>query len=236
MRTSEGWDRIDRADHHLLPSLFPSLLPPSFDLPSTFLLSQSSSTALGVTRTLSVMLSSREFRSLERRRSCTRFVRGGEGGRSKERKLTFLPRENLPSSVRGDPPPGSPHQDVYVFLPSPRENLVEEGRRRDEAAEPSILLPNHLVHISSVLTELPFLSFTDAAPKPAYPVITPDLLAELDGFIFCFPTRYGRAPAQVSTFFDRTGGLWASGKLIGKFGGIGELFFLVFLAPQHLSN
>ncbi|KAL7415688.1 flavoprotein-like protein [Mrakia frigida] len=59
-----------------------------------------------------------------------------------------------------------------------------------------------------------------AAPKPAYPVITPDLLAELDGFIFCFPTRYGRAPAQVSTFFDRTGGLWASGKLIGKFGGI----------------
>jgi multimeric flavodoxin WrbA len=29
--------------------------------------------------------------------------------------------------------------------------------------------------------------------------------------------RYGRAPAQVSAFFDKTGGLWASGGLVGKF-------------------
>lgn len=42
-----------------------------------------------------------------------------------------------------------------------------------------------------------------AAPKPNYPVITPDLLAELDGFILVFGARYGRANAQVSTFFDR---------------------------------
>jgi hypothetical protein len=41
-----------------------------------------------------------------------------------------------------------------------------------------------------------------------------------DGFLFGFPTRYGRAPAQVSAFFDQTGGLWASGALIGKFAGV----------------
>ncbi len=44
-------------------------------------------------------------------------------------------------------------------------------------------------------------------------------MKEYDGFLFGFPTRYGRAPAQVSAFFDRTGGLWASGALIGKFAG-----------------
>ncbi len=47
-------------------------------------------------------------------------------------------------------------------------------------------------------------------------MITPDKLKEFDGFIFGFPTRFGRAPAQVSAFFDQTGGLWASGALIGK--------------------
>lgn len=41
-----------------------------------------------------------------------------------------------------------------------------------------------------------------------------------DGFLFGFPTRYGRAPAQVSALFDRTGQLWAKGALTGKFAGV----------------
>jgi len=65
--------------------------------------------------------------------------------------------------------------------------------------------------------------------KPKYPVVTPNDLKELDGFLFGFPTRYGRAPAQVSAFFDATGGLWATGALIGKFGG-------VFRATQGLQE
>ncbi|PWZ00099.1 putative 1,4-benzoquinone reductase [Testicularia cyperi] len=55
------------------------------------------------------------------------------------------------------------------------------------------------------------------APIKDLPVITPNDLKNYDGFILGFPTRYGRAPAQVSAFFDQTGGLWASGALIGKF-------------------
>jgi NAD(P)H dehydrogenase (quinone) len=58
------------------------------------------------------------------------------------------------------------------------------------------------------------------APIESFPEVQPDDLKAYDGFIFAFPTRYGRAPAQVSAFFDRTGGLWASGALIGKFGTI----------------
>ena len=53
--------------------------------------------------------------------------------------------------------------------------------------------------------------------KPKYPIITPDALKELDGFIIGAPTRYGRVPAQVSAFFDQCGQLWFTGALVGKF-------------------
>ncbi|WVR05366.1 NAD(P)H:quinone oxidoreductase, type IV [Kwoniella sp. DSM 27419] len=53
--------------------------------------------------------------------------------------------------------------------------------------------------------------------NPKYPLATPDALKEADGIIFGAPTRYGRVPAQVSAFFDKTGGLWATGGLVGKF-------------------
>ncbi|KAH8920833.1 benzoquinone reductase [Atractiella rhizophila] len=57
-----------------------------------------------------------------------------------------------------------------------------------------------------------------APPKAQYPPFEDvSLLKGYDGYAFGIPTRYGRAPAQVSAFFDRTGGLWASGALVGKF-------------------
>ncbi|ORX72757.1 flavo protein WrbA [Linderina pennispora] len=59
-----------------------------------------------------------------------------------------------------------------------------------------------------------------APPKPDVPVITVDKLTEADGFLFGFPTRFGSAPAQVKSFFDATGGLWAKGALYGKPAGI----------------
>ncbi|KAJ1958776.1 hypothetical protein EC988_000096 [Linderina pennispora] len=67
-----------------------------------------------------------------------------------------------------------------------------------------------------------------APPKPDVPVITVDKLTEADGFLFGFPTRFGSAPAQVKSFFDATGGLWAKGALFGKPAG---LFFST--ASQH---
>lgn len=36
------------------------------------------------------------------------------------------------------------------------------------------------------------------------------------GILFGIPTRYGRAPSQVSALFDQTGGLWSKGALVGK--------------------
>jgi NAD(P)H dehydrogenase (quinone) len=51
-------------------------------------------------------------------------------------------------------------------------------------------------------------------------VATPEVLAEADGLIFGIPTRFGSASSQMQQFFDTTGGLWASGALIGKPAGV----------------
>lgn len=45
------------------------------------------------------------------------------------------------------------------------------------------------------------------------PNITVDQLAEADGFIFGFPTRFGMIPAQVKSFFDACGQLWMKSAL-----------------------
>ena len=48
------------------------------------------------------------------------------------------------------------------------------------------------------------------------PEASPDELADFDAVIFGTPTRFGNMSAQMRTFLDQTGGLWAGGKLRGK--------------------
>jgi len=45
-------------------------------------------------------------------------------------------------------------------------------------------------------------------------------LAEAHAVIFGTPTRFGDMTAQMRTFLDRTGQLWASGALVGKVGSV----------------
>ncbi|KAL5997438.1 hypothetical protein ACLOJK_008368 [Asimina triloba] len=51
-------------------------------------------------------------------------------------------------------------------------------------------------------------------------VIRPEQLAEADGFIFGFPSRFGMMGAQFIAFFESTYDLWASQKLAGKPAGV----------------
>jgi len=60
------------------------------------------------------------------------------------------------------------------------------------------------------------------------PVATPDELAEYDAILLGSPTRYGNMCGQVQAYLDGTGGLWATGALIGKVGGA-----FVSTATQH---
>lgn len=44
----------------------------------------------------------------------------------------------------------------------------------------------------------------------------PDELADYDAIIVGTPTRFANMASQMRSFWDRTGGLWFSGKLVGK--------------------
>lgn len=51
-----------------------------------------------------------------------------------------------------------------------------------------------------------------------HPVIEPDMMADYDAIIVGSPTRFGRLSSQMASYWDRTGGLWMKGALVGKVG------------------
>jgi hypothetical protein len=57
------------------------------------------------------------------------------------------------------------------------------------------------------------------ANQPA-PIATPAELANYDAIVFGTGTRFGNMTGQMRTFLDQTGGLWASGALVGKVGSV----------------
>ena len=90
---------------------------------------------------------------------------------------------------------------------------VAEGARSAEGAE-------------GVLKRVPELGPEDEAKRAArkldqsVPVATVEELADYDAIVFGTPTRFGNMIGQMRGFLDRTGGLWASGGLIGKVGSV----------------
>jgi NAD(P)H dehydrogenase (quinone) len=54
----------------------------------------------------------------------------------------------------------------------------------------------------------------------AAPIATVDELPQYDAIVFGTPTRFGNMTAQMRNFLDQTGGLWATGKLVGKVGSV----------------
>lgn len=61
-----------------------------------------------------------------------------------------------------------------------------------------------------------------APPKStSIPVLSdPADLTKYDALLFGIPTRYGNFPAQWKAFWDKTGGIWASGGYWGKYAGL----------------
>jgi NAD(P)H dehydrogenase (quinone) len=76
------------------------------------------------------------------------------------------------------------------------------------------------------LKRVPDLMTEEAARKAgakvdqAAAIATVEELADYDAIIFGTPTRFGNMCAQMRNFLDRTGGLWAGGKLVGKVGSV----------------
>jgi len=80
--------------------------------------------------------------------------------------------------------------------------------------------------IDVTIKRVPDLMPEDVARKAgakldqAAPIATVAELANYDAIVFGTPTRFGNMCAQMRNFLDRTGGLWASGQLVGKVGSV----------------
>lgn len=78
----------------------------------------------------------------------------------------------------------------------------------------------------AVVKRVPELVPEEIARKSGYkldqpaPIATVDELPGYDAIIVGIPTRYGRMPAQMASFWDQTGSLWMRGALHGKVGSV----------------
>lgn len=76
----------------------------------------------------------------------------------------------------------------------------------------------------AVIKRVPELMPEEIAKRSGYkldqaaPIAKPDELPEYDAIIFGSGTRFGVVTSQMRNFIDQTGGLWASGALVGKVG------------------
>ena len=66
--------------------------------------------------------------------------------------------------------------------------------------------------------------------QPA-PIATPGELANYDAVVVGAPTRFGRMPSAMGSFWEQAGALWMSGAMIGKVGGA-----FTSSATQHGGN
>ncbi|KAK4439269.1 putative NAD(P)H dehydrogenase (quinone) FQR1-like 1 [Sesamum alatum] len=105
---------------------------------------------------------------------------------------------------------------VYYSMYGHVERLAQEIKKGAESVE----------GVEAKLWQVPetlsaeILAKMGAPPKTDAPVITPSELANADGLVFGFPTRFGMMAAQFKAFLDATGGLWRTQALAGKPAGI----------------
>lgn len=67
---------------------------------------------------------------------------------------------------------------------------------------------------AAIATNPRWQAYVDAGPHAE--LATLDDLAWADGLALGSPTRFGGPAAQLKSFLDTTGGLWATGKLVNK--------------------
>ncbi|KAL9236699.1 hypothetical protein vseg_011335 [Gypsophila vaccaria] len=105
---------------------------------------------------------------------------------------------------------------VYYSTYGHVEKLAEEIQKGAASVEG---VEAKLWQVPETLNE-EVLGKMSAPPKSDVPIISPSELAEADGFLFGFPTRFGMMAAQFKAFMDATGGLWRTQQLAGKPAGI----------------
>ncbi len=95
---------------------------------------------------------------------------------------------------------------------------VARGAKEEEGAEVSLKTVEELLP-EEIIEKSPSIKKTKEEQKDI-PIATNEDLAQADAVIFGSPTRFGNMCAQMRNFLDKTGPLWAKGKLVGKPAGV----------------
>ena len=94
---------------------------------------------------------------------------------------------------------------------------VAKGAREVEGAEVELLQVPELIP-DAVLEKSGAKKAREAFAH--IPVAKPANLADADAIIFGTPTRFGNMCAQMRSFLDQTGEIWAQNALVGKVGSV----------------
>jgi NAD(P)H dehydrogenase (quinone) len=92
-------------------------------------------------------------------------------------------------------------------------NAVASGAREVPGAQVDVK------RVAELVPDEVFRKSGGKADQPA-PIAQPSELPNYDAILFGTPTRFGNMAAQMRNFLDQTGGLWASGALVGKVGSV----------------
>ncbi|HET6503885.1 MAG TPA: NAD(P)H:quinone oxidoreductase [Amycolatopsis sp.] len=92
-------------------------------------------------------------------------------------------------------------------------SALAEGAR-DAGAEVRLRTVAETAPAAAIATNPRWQAYVDAGPHAGE--VTLDELAWADGLALGSPTRFGGPAAQLKSFLDTTGGLWAQGKLADK--------------------
>ncbi|TID31289.1 hypothetical protein CANINC_000130 [Pichia inconspicua] len=97
-------------------------------------------------------------------------------------------------------------------------SLYHHIAKMAESVKSGVESAGHKCEIYQVKETLPeeLVKKLGSPGKLPYPEASLETLTTADGLMFGVPTRYGNMPAQLKSFIDSTGGLWAQGALADK--------------------
>ncbi|GAB4847107.1 hypothetical protein Ancab_026117 [Ancistrocladus abbreviatus] len=155
---------------------------------------------------------------------------GKGGGCFPSKQTTAARTREIEAPIEGDltteaatanshPPPAAKVK-VYIVFYSTYGHVESIARTMKKGVESVEGVEGVLYRVPETLSK-EILEMLKAKPQDeSIPVLTAQELADADGILFGFPTRFGMMPVQMKAFLDTTGGLWKEQKLAGKPAGI----------------
>ncbi|MCD7466780.1 hypothetical protein HAX54_003797 [Datura stramonium] len=118
-------------------------------------------------------------------------------------------RDSLPANTQ--------NLKLFIIFYSMYGHVESLARRMKKGVEAVDGVDAVLYRVPETLPEEVLVQMRAPVKDDSIPDIpSPAELADADGFLFGFPTRYGCMAAQMKAFFDSTGQLWREQKLAGK--------------------